>query len=71
MTQLRLDYNSGIIGSVPSELVGCDKLTLLSIPHTGISGNVTLCDVLGDNIEVHVTDVSICGVECECCCVTT
>ena len=71
MTQLRLDYNSGIIGSVPSELVGCDKLTLLSIPYTGISGNVTLCDVLGDNSEVHVADVSICGVECECRCVTT
>ena len=71
LTELNLDYNAGITGSVPSELGECDKLTLLSMVGTGISGNVTFCESFGDNIEVRVTDGSICGEECECCCVTS
>ena len=71
LTELNLDYNAGITGSVPIELVECDKLTLLSMIGTGISGNVTFCESFGDNIKVRVTDGSICGEECECCCVTS
>ena len=69
LTQLILGYNAGISGSIPTELVECDKLTSLSIDGTQISGNVTFCDSFGGNIEIFVDDVSICGEECECCCV--
>ena len=71
LTEVNLDYNAGITGSVPSELVECDKLTFLSMIGTGISGNVTFCESFGDNIKVRVNDGSICGEECECCCVTS
>ena len=70
LTELRLDCNLGINGTVPSELRECNMLTLLSLYNTGISGNVTFCDSFGDNLVVRVTDVSVCGKECECCCET-
>ncbi len=71
LTELDLDYNADITGSVPNELVECDKLTLLSIRGTGISRNVTFCDSSRGNIKVILSDMSICGEECECCCVTS
>jgi len=67
LTHLVLDYNAGMSGSIPIELVECDKLILLSFFGTQISGNVTFCDSFGGNIVINV---SICGEECECCCVT-
>ncbi len=67
LTELHLEFNAGIIGTVPTELTECDKLIDFSIRHTGLSCNVTFCDSFGDNIVVRVTDVSICGEECECC----
>jgi len=70
LTHLVLDFNAGISGSIPTELVECDKLTLLSFLGTQISGNVTFCDSFGGNIVITVDDVLICGDECECCCVT-
>ena len=70
LTELRLDYNFGINGTVPSELTECNKLTLLSLYNTEVSGNVTFCDSFGDNLVIRVTDVSVCGKECECCCET-
>jgi len=70
LTELILDFNAGISGSIPTELVECDKLTSLSIFSTQISGNVTFCDSFGGNIEITVDDVLTCGEECECCCVT-
>ena len=70
LTKLILGYNAGISGSIPTELVECDKLTLLSFLGTQISGNVTFCDSFGDDILIRVINVSICGEECECCCET-
>jgi len=70
LTQLGLDLNLRINGTVPSELMKCDKLSLLSLHNTGISGNITFCGSLGENLVVKVNDVSICGEECECCCET-
>ena len=70
LTQLGVDFNIGITGTVPTELMECDNLSLLSIHDTGISGNITFCDSLGENLVVRVTDVSICGEECLCCCET-
>ena len=69
LTELTLGYNAGISGSIPTELVECDKLTSLSIDGTQISGNVTFCDSFVGSIKILVSDVSICGEECECCCV--
>ena len=70
LTHLELDYNFDITGTIPSELTECNKLTFLSLYNTGMSGNVTFCDSFGDNLVVRVTDVSVCGKECECCCET-
>jgi len=70
LTQLGVDFNVGITGTVPTELMECDKMSLLSLHDTGISGNITFCDSLGDNLVVQVPDVSICGEECLCCCET-
>ena len=70
LTQLDVDFNVGITGTVPTELMKCDKLSLLALHNTGISGNITFCDSLGENLVVQVTDVSICGEECLCCCET-
>jgi len=70
LTEIYLDYNLDITGTVPTELVECDKLTLLSFLGTQISGNVTFCDSFGDDILIRVINVSICGEECECCCET-
>jgi len=70
LTELILDFNAGISGSIPTELVEGDKPTSLSIFSTQISGNVTFCDSLGGNIEITVDDVLTCSEECECCCVT-
>ena len=70
LTHLVLDNNLGITGTVPTELVECNKLTLLSLRKIGISGNVSFCNGFEKDIDVIVTDVSICGEECECCCIT-
>ena len=70
LTRLVLDFNPEITGTVPTELMECDKLSLLSLHNTGISGNITFCGSLEENLVVQVNDVSICGEECECCCKT-
>jgi len=71
LTHLELNNNFDISGTVPTELMECDKLTVLALLQTGISGNVTFCDSFVGSIEILVNDVSICGEECECCCVTS
>ena len=68
LTHLELDTNVGINGTVPTELMECKKLTLLTMYETGISGSVSFCDSFGDDIDIRVSNVSICGEECECCC---
>ena len=70
LTQLRFELNHGITGTVPTELMECDKMSLLSLHNTGISGNLTFCDSLGENLVVEVPDLSMCGEECKCCCET-
>jgi len=68
LTHLHLEHNFGITGTVPTELMECDKLSLLAIYDTGISGNITLCSTFGNSILVRVSDLSLCEKECECCC---
>jgi len=63
LTQLHLDHNFGITGTVPTNLMEYDKLF-------GISGNITLCNSFGDSILVRVSNLSISGDEYVCCCVT-
>mmetsp|Transcript_6835 Transcript_6835/g.8919 ORF Transcript_6835/g.8919 Transcript_6835/m.8919 type:complete len:101 (+) Transcript_6835:1552-1854(+) len=70
LTQLGVDFNLGITGTVPTELMECDKLSLISLHDTGISGNITFCDSLGENLVVRVPDVSMCVEECLCRCQT-
>ena len=70
LVELDLDFNPEITGTVPTELRECDKLSLLYLYDTKISGNVTLCDSFDENIYISVNDVSICGEECDCCCET-
>ena len=70
LTDLDLHDNCGITGTVPTELMECNKLTLISLHNTRISGNVTFCDGFEKDIVVIVTDVSIYGEECKCCCTT-
>ena len=70
LTSLNLENNLGITGTVPSELMECDKLSVLALYDTGISGNITLCNAFGDSFLIRVSDLSICGEECECCCET-
>jgi len=55
-----LDFNPGKTGTVPTELMECDKLSLLSLHDTGISGNLTFCDSLGESLVVQVPDLSMC-----------
>jgi len=68
LTRLELDTNVDIIGSVPTELIECKKLTFLTLYKTGISGSVSFCNSFGDDIDIRVSNVSMCGQECECCC---
>jgi len=70
LTSLILENSLGITGTVPSELMECDKLSVFALYDTGISGNITLCNTFGDSFLVRVSDLSICGDECECCCET-
>ena len=70
LTQLGVDFNLGITGTVPTELMECDKLSLISLHDTGISGNITFCGSLEENLVVRVPDVSMCVEECLCRCQT-
>ena len=70
LTHLELDTNVGIIGFVPTELRECKKMSFLTLYQTGISGSVSFCDSFWDDIVIRVSNVSICGEECECCCTT-
>ena len=70
LTRLVLDFNLEITGTVPTELMECDKLSLLSLHDTGISGNITFCGSLEENLVVRVPDVSMCVEECLCRCQT-
>ena len=70
LTHLELVNNIDIIGTVPTELRECKKLRLLTLYETGISGSVSFCDSFGDDIFIFVSNVSLCGEECECCCST-
>jgi len=70
LTSLFLENNLGITGTVPIELMDCDRLSVLALYDTGISGNITLSNTFGNSILVRVSDLSICGDECECCCVS-
>ena len=71
LTSLQLDNNPSISGTVPTELIGCDQLNLISIFDTGIAGNISFCDSFSENFTVSVRNASICGEECDCCCVDT
>jgi len=70
LTQLHLEHNLGIAGTVPTQLMECDKLSVVGLYDTGITGNTTLYNTFGDSILVRVSDLPICGKEYECCCVT-
>ena len=70
LTELNLGSNTGVTGSLPTELVECDKLVFITIFGTGISSNVTFCDSSGDRNGDCLFSFWLYGEDYKYCCVT-